>query len=74
LEAGGIDGVLHFSRRSVEGYLACGRDLPGRALAPAHYCLSERAAEPLRAAGAADVQVAQRPDEAALLDLVASRP
>jgi uroporphyrinogen-III synthase len=73
LEAGRIDGVLHFSRRSVEGYLVCGRDLPDRALALAHFCLSERAAEPLRAAGAADVRVAQRPDEAALLALVASR-
>jgi uroporphyrinogen-III synthase len=72
LDAGRIDGVLHFSRRSVEGYLACGRDLPDRALAPTHYCLSERAAEPLRAAGAADVRVAERPDEAALLALIAS--
>src|SRR5947209_3895743 len=43
-----IDGVLHFSRRSVETYLACGGAVSG----PAHYCLSERAAEPLKAAGA----------------------
>ena len=46
---GGIDGVLHFSRRSVETYLDCSRDLTGSALKPVHYCLSARAAEPLTA-------------------------
>ena len=34
------------------------------ALAPVHYCLSARAAEPLRLAGAATIHVAARPDEA----------
>ena len=67
---GTIDGVLHFSRRSVEGYLACGRDIIGPALKPRHYCLSARAAEPLRLAGAARIEVAARPDEASLLVLV----
>jgi uroporphyrinogen-III synthase len=70
LEQGRIDGVLHFSRRSVESYLDCGRDLIGLALKPAHYCLSARAAEPLRLAGAARIEVASRPDEASLLALV----
>ncbi len=70
LLAGTIDAVVHFSRRSVEAYLDCGRDLLAEALAPAHYCLSARAAEPLRAAGAAEIRIAARPDEAALLDLV----
>jgi uroporphyrinogen-III synthase len=74
LQQGRIDGVLHFSRRSVESFLDCGRDMMARALAPAHYCLSARAAEPLRAAGAAAVFVAARPDEARLLDLVTSAP
>lgn len=74
LESGAIGGVLHFSRRSVDGYLACGRDMPERALAPAHFCLSARAAEPLRAAGAARVTVAERPDEASLLALVTPKP
>jgi len=68
-----VDAVLHFSRRSVEGYLQCARDLPD-ALAPAHFCLSERAAGPLRAAGAKSVQVPERPDERSLLALVTSRP
>ena len=65
-----IDGVLHFSRRSVESYLDCGRDIVGPALKPVHYCLSARAAEPLRLAGAARIEVAARPDEASLLALV----
>jgi uroporphyrinogen-III synthase len=73
LSAGQVDGVLHFSRRSVEGYLQCTRNLPG-ALEPAHFCLSERAAEPLRAAGAKAVRVPERPDERSLLALVTSQP
>jgi len=70
LEQGRIDGVLHFSRRSVETYVDCGRDLIAPALAPVHYCLSARTAEPLRLAGATEVRVAARPDEASLLALV----
>ena len=58
LEQGSIDGVLHFSRRSVDSYLECSRGIIGPALKPAHYCLSARAAEPLRAAGAARIVVA----------------
>jgi uroporphyrinogen-III synthase len=65
-EHGGIDGVLHFSRRSVETYLACGGVVSG----PTHYCLSARAAEPLKAAGATRIAVAAWPDEASLLSLV----
>ena len=38
--AGAVDGVLHFSRRSVESYLDCARDAGGPALLPIHYCLS----------------------------------
>jgi uroporphyrinogen-III synthase len=70
LEQGSIDGVLHFSRRSVDSYLECSRGIVGPALKPVHYCLSARAAEPLKAAGAARIQVASRPDEASLLALV----
>lgn len=73
LSAGQIEGVLHFSRRSVEGYLQCARNVPG-ALNPVHFCLSDRAAEPLRAAGAAIVRVPQRADERSLLALVTSQP
>jgi uroporphyrinogen-III synthase len=70
LEQGDIDGVLHFSKRSVESYIDCSRDIAEPALRPAHYCLSARAAEPLRAAGAAKIILAAQPDEASLLDLV----
>lgn len=73
LTAGRIDGVLHFSRRSVESYLECSRHIAGTALAPMHYCLSARAAEPLRAAGAR-VHIAARPDEASLVALVTPLP
>src|SRR4051812_23254979 len=70
LAHGTIEGVLHFSRRSVESYLECSRDVGPRAMALAHYCLSARAAEPLRAAGATRISVATHPDEASLLALV----
>ena len=70
LERGHIDGILHFSKRSVESYLECGRDNAGPALRPTHYCLSARAAEPLRAAGATKIVLAAQPDEASLLALV----
>jgi uroporphyrinogen-III synthase len=70
--AGGLDGVLHYSRRSAETFLAAARKsgLPEAALTkPVHYCLSAKVAEPLKQAGAADVRVAARPDEAALMEL-----
>jgi len=70
--AAGLDGVFHFSRRSAEAYLDAARrsGLLQDALAkPIHYCLSGRIAEPLTAAGAANVRIAVRPDEAALIEL-----
>jgi uroporphyrinogen-III synthase len=70
LSAGRIDAVVHFSRRSVEAYLDAAHALLRHALAPTHYCLAGRAAEPLRAAGATQTRVAARPDEAALLELI----
>jgi uroporphyrinogen-III synthase len=72
LAAGQIDGVLHFSRRSAEAYLDCGRAaaLLDQALAVTHYCLSAQIAEPLTAAGARAIRIAARPQEAALLELI----
>lgn len=70
--AAGLGGVLHFSRRSAEAYVSAARSsgLLDRALAgPIHYCLSGRIAEPLRDAGATNIQIAVRPDEAALIEL-----
>lgn len=66
----GIDGVVHFSRRSVETYLDCAVEVLDRALKPVHFCLSPRVAEPLKVAGAAIIRVAPRPDEDALMELV----
>jgi uroporphyrinogen-III synthase len=70
--AGRVDGVLHFSRRSAEAFLAGGEAgaLSDRILALRHYCISSRAAEPLMAAGAGNVLVADRPDERAMLGLI----
>jgi uroporphyrinogen-III synthase len=70
--AAGLDGVLHFSRRSAAAYVdaARGADMIGAALTrPAHFCLSARIAEPLEQAGAATIRIAARPEEAALIDL-----
>jgi uroporphyrinogen-III synthase len=67
-----IDGVLYFSRRTAEAYLDCAGNagLRDRALEPHHFCLSQRIAEPLLAAGAVRTMVAAQPDETALLDLI----
>lgn len=69
---GGIDGVLHFSRRSAEAYVEAARaaGLLESALRPAHFCLSAQVAVPLQCAGGRIVHVARQPAEAALLDLI----
>jgi uroporphyrinogen-III synthase len=70
----GVDGVLHFSRHSAEAFVeaASNAGLLEIGLAkPVHYCLSDQVAEPLRAAGAANIRIAARPDEASLLELCA---
>jgi uroporphyrinogen-III synthase len=79
LSAGGIDGVLHFSRRSAEIYLGCAEraGLLDKGLALSQYCLSRQVSEPLAAAGARNVAIAARPTEVALFDLIGpdqSRP
>jgi uroporphyrinogen-III synthase len=70
--AGGIDGVLHFSRRSAEAYVdaAGNAGMLAGALKPVHFCLSAQVAGPLAQAGAAGIRVAERPTEAALLALI----
>ncbi len=67
-----IDAVLHFSRASAEDFLdaARGSNLLEAALTkPMHFCMSEQVAAPLRAAGAARIQIAARPTQEALLEL-----
>ena len=76
LARGEVDGVLHFSRRSAQAYLDCGRRTGGldRALVPLHFCLSRQVSEPLAAAGAVGMRIASRPEEAALINLVDALP
>jgi uroporphyrinogen-III synthase len=70
--ASGIDGVLHFSRRSAEAYVDAARaaGMVTDALKPIHFCLSAQVAKPLAQAGAAHIRVAERPNEAVLLALI----
>jgi uroporphyrinogen-III synthase len=71
--ADGIDGVLHFSRRSSEMYVNAARASSIQDTAvkrPIHFCMSAQVAESLIEAGAADTRVAPEPTEAALLGLV----
>jgi uroporphyrinogen-III synthase len=72
----GVDGVLHFSRRSAAAYVAGAgaAGLSSRALEPTQFCLSEQIAAPLRRAGAARIRVAARPNEAALIELICGEP
>ena len=72
LQAGQVDGVLHFSKRSADNYVdgAKKAGIDAQALNIRHFCLSSQIAEPLVAAGAARIAVAKRPDEAALIALV----
>ena len=69
----GVDGVLHFSRRSAEAYIrsAAKAGLSGVAVKrPVHFCLSARVAEPLAEAGAGNIRIAPQSDEAALVALI----
>ena len=72
LAAREIDGVLHYSQRSAEAFVAAARAarLDINALSTKHYCLSAQVAGALRRAGVADPAVAPRPDEAALFGLI----
>lgn len=69
LRAGDLDAVLHYSQRGARTYLALAdaAGLAAEALRPAQIVLAEQVAEPLRAAQAAAILVADRPDEASLL-------
>jgi uroporphyrinogen-III synthase len=67
-----IEGVLHYSRRTATIFCDCVARAGLSELVKdiAHYALSPRAGEPLLAMGATDMQVAETPDEAALLRLL----
>ena len=74
LQAGAVDVVMHFSRRSADNYLAGASKagISGPAMAVRHFCLSAQVAEPL--VGASQIAVAARPDEAALVELLQAPP
>lgn len=74
LEAGDVDAVLHFSRRSAELFIqgAKASGVAGPAEDVRHLCLSAQVAEPL--AGASRIAVAPRPEEAALIALLRAQP
>ncbi len=76
LTAGEVDEVLHFSKRSAENYLAGATavGIAAQALAVRHVCLSDQVARPLAAAGASSLAIAARPEEAALIELLARAP
>ena len=76
LSRGGLDGAVHFSRRSAHVYVDLMRaaGILDKALALSHYCLSRQVAEPLSSAGARDIRVAARPSEADLINCVVSSP
>jgi uroporphyrinogen-III synthase len=73
--ADAVDGVLHYSPRSAQAFLAAARSAGAleAALKATHYCLSAGIAAPLEAAGATMVRVARRPKEAALVELLSFR-
>ena len=73
LRAGWIDGILFFSRRTAEAFVAAAKAaglVPPLASAPC-FALSERIAEPLRALSSS-VKVAGRPDFDGILALIAA--
>jgi len=72
IAAGEVDGVLHYSARSAATFLRCAGAAGLRERALAHFCLSAQVAAPLAAAGVADIRVAPRPDEEALIDVIGS--
>jgi uroporphyrinogen-III synthase len=72
LRDGQIDGALHYSRRSTGIFVACAQTggVVEAAAKLRHFCLSQRASEPLSEIGAPRIFIAARPDEQAMLDLI----
>jgi uroporphyrinogen-III synthase len=69
LAGGGLDGVLHYSRRSAAIALSLARaaGLEAAFLTRRHICLSADVAKALRQAGADRLVIAKKPDEASLM-------
>ena len=69
LAAGRIDAVLHYSARTAAAFMAAATaaGVGDCVIRIRHLCLSSQVAAPLRAAGARSVEVANEPNENALL-------
>jgi uroporphyrinogen-III synthase len=69
LAAGRIDAVLHYSARTAAAFMtaATAAGVGDCVIRIRHLCLSSQVAAPLRAAGARSVEVANEPNENALL-------
>jgi len=69
LQAGDIDAVLHYSKRSAENYLdgASQARIVEQALSVQQVCLSVQIADRLASAGAGNIAIAKQPNEAALI-------
>ncbi len=70
LEAGEIDAVLHFSRRSAEIFLELAHEAGLDATQLSHVVISADAAHPLKAAGVSSLQIAEQPNEQGMLAAV----
>ncbi len=74
LEPAAFDGVLHYSPRSADAFVA-GAATAGLlewVIAANHFCLSRNVAAALTRAGARIIRIAPHPDEASLLGLLNS--
>ncbi|MEH2511394.1 uroporphyrinogen-III synthase [Nitrobacteraceae bacterium AZCC 1564] len=71
--SGGIDSVLHYSRRTVRAFVDAARTdgVEISALALPQCCISDAVAAVLREAGATQIIVARMPDEDAVIDALA---
>lgn len=69
-QGGGVDAILHFSRRSARAFLAAARHsgVEVSALALPQCCISDAVAAVMRDGGATQVHVARTPGEDAVLD------
>jgi uroporphyrinogen-III synthase len=67
-----IDGVLHYSGRSADAFVAAAlaAQIDLKSLKTLHYCISAEVAAVLRRSGVAAVAVAPTPDQDALLALI----
>jgi len=72
IEVGALDGVLHYSPRAAALFagLSMSAGLAGSAGGLRHYCLSKAVAASLAPLGPADVRLAARPDQDAMLALL----